>query len=351
MADLAITKAAGLPAVIAGGTVDYAITVTNNGPSDVTGAAVADVFPAPTLTGVTWSCMSAGGACGAASGAGDIMTTVDLPAGASATFAVSGSVAADATGTLVNTATVTAPSGTTDPDLANNSDSASTPILALADVAVTKVGPQKVIAGNTLVFTIEVTNDGPSVATGVIVDDVTPHRADVRVQYGRLHDAVPVRPGDHGAQARAGPSRRPSWCPAGYTTPDPIVNVVMATSQPLDPAPVNNTAQAAVSLNAPVAALAVTKSDGIDERGGGHHDHLHDHGEQPGTQRRDRRARDGPAPGGARECELDVQRERRRELHRGQRHRVDRHHRGAAGGRRRHLPADGDGEPGRHRDW
>ena len=260
MADLAITKAAGLPAVIAGGTVDYAITVTNNGPSDVTGAAVADAFPAPTLTGVTWSCMSAGGACGAASGAGDIMTTVDLPAGASAVFAVTGSVAADATGTLVNTATVTAPTGTTDPNLANNTATASTPILALADVAVTKVGPQKVIAGNTLAFTIEVTNNGPSVATNVTVDDMTPPGLTFVSNTGDCTTPFQCSLGTM-APNTSRTITSTFMVPAGYTTPDPIVNVVTAMSQTVDPAPVNNTAEAAVSLNAPVAALAVTKSD------------------------------------------------------------------------------------------
>ncbi len=283
VADLTITKAAGLPAVVAGGTVDYAITVTNNGPSDVTGAAVADVFPAPTLTGVTWSCMSAGGACGAASGAGDIMTTVDLPAGASAVFAVTGSVAADATGTLVNTATVTPPSGTTDPNLANNTATASTPILALADVAVTKVGPQKVIAGNPLVFTIEVTNNGPSVATNVTVDDMTPPGLTFVSNTGDCTTPFQCSLGTM-APNTSRIITSTFMVPAGYTTPDPIVNVVTAMSQTVDPAPGNNTAQAAVSLNAPVAALAVTKSDGKTQGDSGHHDRLHDHGEQPGTQ-------------------------------------------------------------------
>ena len=227
----------------------------------MTGAAVADAFPAPTLTGVTWSCVSAGGACGAASGAGDIMTTVDLPAGASAMFTVTGSVAADATGTLVNTATVTAPSGTTDPNLANNSATASTPILALADVAVTKVGPQKVIAGNTLAFTIEVTNNGPSVATSVTVDDTTPPGLTFVSNTGDCTTPFQCSLGTM-APNTSRTITSTFMVPAGYTTPDPIVNVVTATSQTVDPAPGNNTAEAAVSLNAPVAALAVTKSDG-----------------------------------------------------------------------------------------
>src|SRR5262249_22820207 len=73
--------------VVAGNPTTYTITVANAGPSAVTGAAVNDTFPA-TLTGVTWTCTPAGtgASCGATSGTGNIATTVNLPAGTSATF-------------------------------------------------------------------------------------------------------------------------------------------------------------------------------------------------------------------------------------------------------------------------
>src|SRR5262249_56236484 len=50
--------------------------------------------------------------------------------------------------------------------------------------------------------------------------------------------------------------------PPSYTTPDPIVNQVTVSSTTGDPNNANNTATSAVSLNAPVAALVVTKDDG-----------------------------------------------------------------------------------------
>ena len=48
------------PACAAGTSVTYTIVVSDAGPADVTGATVADTFPA-SLTGVTWTVTSSGG--------------------------------------------------------------------------------------------------------------------------------------------------------------------------------------------------------------------------------------------------------------------------------------------------
>ena len=45
-ADLAITKTDGVTTATAGGSVTYTITASNAGPSNATGATVADTFPA-----------------------------------------------------------------------------------------------------------------------------------------------------------------------------------------------------------------------------------------------------------------------------------------------------------------
>jgi uncharacterized repeat protein (TIGR01451 family) len=120
-ADLSITKDDGVTSVSPGTAVHYTITLANNGPSSVALAPVTDTVPAA-LTGVTWTCTAPGGSvCGAASGSGNINTTVSLPMGGSATFTLNGTVAANASGTLANTATVATPAGTTDTNTANNS--------------------------------------------------------------------------------------------------------------------------------------------------------------------------------------------------------------------------------------
>src|SRR5262249_2850499 len=87
VADLSVTKTDGQTLALPGQPLTYTITVTNAGPSDIVGATVSDAFP-PALTGATWTCTpSGGGSCGAASGAGDIATTVHLPPRGGATVA------------------------------------------------------------------------------------------------------------------------------------------------------------------------------------------------------------------------------------------------------------------------
>jgi uncharacterized protein len=116
-ADLAITKTDGVASVTAGGSTTYTIVASNSGSSNVSGATVVDTFPA-VLT-CTWTCAGAGGGSCTASGTGNISDTVNLPVGGSVTYTASCNIAASATGTLSNTATVS--SGVTDRTPGNNS--------------------------------------------------------------------------------------------------------------------------------------------------------------------------------------------------------------------------------------
>ncbi len=134
-ANLAITKTNNATSLAAGGTTTYTITVTNNGPSAVTGASIQDSAPAGLVFG-DWTCTvtNAGTgvgedtACGAASGTGDLETTATLKNGAVLTYSVRAKVASNASGSLANTATVQPPSGTTDPTPGNNSATDTDPV-------------------------------------------------------------------------------------------------------------------------------------------------------------------------------------------------------------------------------
>jgi uncharacterized repeat protein (TIGR01451 family) len=174
-ADLAITKTDGSATEVPGTSVTYTIVVTNNGPSDVTGATVGDTFPAA-LTGVTYTSVAAGGATGnTAAGAGNIGDTVNMPSGSSITYTVNATVGASATGTLSNTASVTAPAGVTDPTPGNNSATDTDTLTASADVSVTKSdSPDPVAAGSNITYTITVTNNGPSDAQSLSLSDAVP---------------------------------------------------------------------------------------------------------------------------------------------------------------------------------
>ena len=119
-ADLSITKTDGQASALPGQLITYTIVASNAGPNAVTGATVADTTPG-TISAVAWTCVGAGGGSCAAGGSGNINETVDLPPGGSVTFTLTGVIAPSATGTLSNTATVTAPAGVTDPNPGNNS--------------------------------------------------------------------------------------------------------------------------------------------------------------------------------------------------------------------------------------
>jgi uncharacterized repeat protein (TIGR01451 family) len=173
-ADLNISVTDGKTAVVAGATNTYTIVVANPGPSYVTGAVVKDAFPA-TFTGVTFTATETGGATGFLSGSGNINNTLTLPPGSAVTYKATGKLGPAATGTLSDTATVTVPSGITDPNLANNSATDTDNITVSADLKVTvNDGKAKAVPGTQDTYTIVVTNVGPGKVTGAVIHDTFP---------------------------------------------------------------------------------------------------------------------------------------------------------------------------------
>ena len=173
-AELAITKTDGVASVNAGGSATYTIVATNSGPSAVVGATVADTAPAA-LTFSAWACVASVGSSCPASGSGNISASVNLLSGGTATFTVDATVAGNATGSIVNTATVATPAGVTDPNLANNTATDTDTVTSVADLAITKSdGVASVTAGTSTTYTIVVSNNGPSAVTGAVVSDILP---------------------------------------------------------------------------------------------------------------------------------------------------------------------------------
>lgn len=171
LADLTLQKQAAAT-VFAGETLTYTLTVVNNGPSDAQNVVVTDNLPA----GVTFLSASASAddsSCDA--GPNPVTCTIGtLPSGESREFEIVVSVANDIEpgSSLENNATVTA--NTPDSNSNNNHDSADTSILGTADLALSKDGPAQVIAGEQIVYTIRVVNNGPSTAQSVSVHDALP---------------------------------------------------------------------------------------------------------------------------------------------------------------------------------
>jgi uncharacterized repeat protein (TIGR01451 family) len=267
-ADLAITKTDGVTTATAGGSVTYTITASNAGPSNATGATVADTFPA-SLT-CTWTCLgSAGGTCTAA-GSGNLNDSVNLPSGGSVTYTASCSISGAATGSLSNTATVTAPGGVTDPTPGNNSATDTDTLSASADLSVTKTdGVTTATPGGSVTYTITASNAGPSNATGATVADTFPASLTctwtcfgagggtcTAAGSGNLNDSVNLPSG--------GSATYTASCSISGAASGSLSNTATVTAPGgvTDPTPGNNSATDTDTLGAS-ADLAITKTDGV----------------------------------------------------------------------------------------
>ncbi|GHF52103.1 putative repeat protein (TIGR01451 family) [Deinococcus metalli] len=178
VADLAVTKTDGVSSVNAGGSTTYTIRVTNTGPSSVTGAVLTD--PAATgLSKTAVACSGTPGQCttGTTPSIAQLQAGYALPTLASGQFyelTVTASVTATS-GSVANTATVAAPSGTTDPSTGNNSATDTDTVTPVADLSITKTdGVSTFRVGSVLTYTVVVSNAGPSTATGATVSDPLP---------------------------------------------------------------------------------------------------------------------------------------------------------------------------------
>ena len=174
-ADVSISKTDGVTTAVPGEMVSYTLGATNAGPSADPAVVVSDTFPAE-LT-CSYKSTAAGGATGNTSGSGDITDTLSMPAGSSVTYTANCAIDDAATGTLSNTATIS--SSVTDPTPGNNSATDDdTQLEPEADLSVVKSDSEDPVAfGASLLYTIDVTNNGPSQATSVVVTDTLPASA------------------------------------------------------------------------------------------------------------------------------------------------------------------------------
>jgi len=173
-ADLWVTKDDGVTTVVAGTALVYTITVGNAGPGDVNGGTVTDAFP-PQLGAVSWTCAASAGSACTAAGAGDINDIVTVLSGGTLVYTVNATVLPGVTGSIVNTVMVDLPIGMTDPDPSNNTDDDVDVVGQETDLAITKIDSvDPVMEGTQFFYQLDVVNNGPSDATGVVVTDTLP---------------------------------------------------------------------------------------------------------------------------------------------------------------------------------
>jgi len=164
-ADLALTKFVSNPRPNVGDTVTFSVTLTNNGFSNATGVEVTDQLPA----GLTF--VSATPSQGTYTSSTGLWTVGALANTASATLTITALVASPNAQT--NTATISH-ADQVDPDTGNNSAS-TTVTPQQADLALTKtISNPTPNVGDTVIFTVTLSNHGPDVATNVSVADVLP---------------------------------------------------------------------------------------------------------------------------------------------------------------------------------
>ncbi|WP_061320615.1 DUF7507 domain-containing protein [Clostridium botulinum] len=208
VADVSVVKTASPNPVMAGELLTYTINVTNFGPSSAENVVLTDVI-SPEITGAEFS-TNGGETFSPWPGSLNIGT---LPASKTKTILIRGIVSPTATGIISNTATVT--STTPDPNPNNNTSTVEVEVIPVvvgeadisvvktaspnpvapgeADVSVVKtaspnpVAPEeadvsvvktaitkRVRPGDTVVYTIVVSNAGPAAAQNVVVTDTIP---------------------------------------------------------------------------------------------------------------------------------------------------------------------------------
>ena len=196
-ANLSLTKSvtlfadndgSGLGNITPGDTVTFTITVSNAGPNNATGVDVGDVLPAGYSSPSNFSPAGGGFSGGIVSWSGlSIANGASLPLTFRATV--------NATGTYTNVAEVTDsdqfdpnsqpdPTPDTDPPTQDDEATATPTVSPKADLSLTKSvtlltdndgsGLGNITPGDTVTFTITVTNNGPNNATGVGVGDLLP---------------------------------------------------------------------------------------------------------------------------------------------------------------------------------
>jgi uncharacterized repeat protein (TIGR01451 family) len=178
--NLSVSKTVTPSIALQGQTVFYTITVGNPGPAVVTSITVTDVL-SPGIASASWSCsvVNAGSVtlvsttCGSSStGTGSINNTVSLSINGSITYSITATLASTFTGTLTNVGQVSISSLITNPTPANNSATVTSTVTPATRLAITKTnGANTLVAGQTINYTVTVSNFGPGDAPGSVVTD------------------------------------------------------------------------------------------------------------------------------------------------------------------------------------
>ena len=252
-ADLSITNTPSGNPVNAGSPLSFVLSVSNAGPDATSGTiTVSNTVPAG-VTGATGS--GPGWSCGAQSGS-VVTCTSTTPISASSTAPpLTIAMNAPGSGPAVDNASVSAL--TSDPNAGNNAASASVTITPKADLSITKNTSSAGIAGQSMVYTVVVTNNGPSSAASVSVADPTPAGLTFVSNSGGCTSAYPCALGTLTSGQTV--SITSTYTIGAGAAGSVITNTATVSSTTTDPTAGNNTAVKATSITGS-ADITITKT-------------------------------------------------------------------------------------------
>ncbi|MBL8828840.1 MAG: DUF11 domain-containing protein [Planctomycetaceae bacterium] len=168
--DVELDKSVSAAVANPGDTLTYTVFIRNNGPLAATGTTVVDSLPA----GVTYQSSTTTQGTVTVGAGGQLTYNIgNMAVLGTATITIVTKINNSASGVLTNTAVVSVNERETRLD--NNQDSVPTTVNKLIDVAIDKTGTPDVVRFNDVeTYTLTITNNGPSEATGVTVTDTLP---------------------------------------------------------------------------------------------------------------------------------------------------------------------------------
>lgn len=256
VADLALTKAVDNATPIAGANVRFTLTLRNAGPAAATGVTVNDLLP----TGLGF--VAATPSVGSYTASTGVWNVGALAAGSSVTLQLVAAVSG--TGSITNVARVASadqfdPNSRPGNDNPLEDDQASATITPQgADLGIAKgVDRANPNIGDAVVFTLTVTNAGPSPASGVTATDLLPAGLTFQSASASQGSYTPGN-GQWNVGAVAVGAIATLTIRARFDGPGQVTNVATVTSPLPDANPANNSSQ--LTVPSQVADLSLAKS-------------------------------------------------------------------------------------------
>jgi len=174
--NLLINKTDNSNTIIAGTSVTYTITVTNEGPSDalLNEVNITDIIPS-ILYNTNWTCSSVApvSSCSPVGNNSIFDSLASLTVGSTIQYFVTADIYSSATGNLINTATVSTRNGLVDVVSTDDESTDIDIILLQSDLSVNKDDAILIATpGMNTTYTITVVNNGPSDNLAVTVQDI-----------------------------------------------------------------------------------------------------------------------------------------------------------------------------------